>query len=175
MDVYSPCKHNRATGSWRRNRNLKIYINKSAKLHKESTPEQCSYEMTMTIFSGPPHLLALLNSTFIWFSRWWCNNWPHQTKTFIRLLFFSNFASSKQFFHFRSLIQKWFEKLRATLAAPCIPRRANFPRPLRPLKRKQLKPPSQIKPTFIPRPCFLGHKLHSFGIWLLVAAVWWGK
>lgn len=56
------------------NRNLKIYINKSAKLHKVPTPEQSSYEMTTTIFSGPPHLLALLNSTFIWFSRQWHNN-----------------------------------------------------------------------------------------------------
>lgn len=55
------------------NRNLKIYINKSAKLHKVPTPEQSSYEMTMTIFSRLAHL-ALLNSTFIWFSRQWHNN-----------------------------------------------------------------------------------------------------
>lgn len=55
------------------NRNLKIYINKSAKLHKVPTPEQSSYEMTMTIFSRLPRL-ALLNSTFICFFRQWHNN-----------------------------------------------------------------------------------------------------
>lgn len=142
MDVYSPCKHKRATGSrWikRETKNL----HKSAKLHKVPTPEQSSYEMTMIIFPGPPHLLSLLNPTVIWFSRRWHNNWPQQTKTFICLLVFPPILrAQKQFFHSRSLIQKWFEKSRDALAAPRIPRRSNFPRPLWPLNREQLKPSS---------------------------------
>jgi len=74
-------------------------LHKSAKLHKVPTPEQSSYEMTMIIFPGPPHLLSLLNPTFIWFSRPWHNNWPQQTTTFICLLVFPPILrAQKQFF-----------------------------------------------------------------------------
>lgn len=175
MDVYSPWNHNRATGSWRRNRNLKINIYKSAKLHKTSTPEQCTFEMPMTLFSGPPHLLALLNSTFKWFSRQRRNNWPYQTKTFIRLFFFFQilWAQNNSFIlahwsksDLKSHVPHWL--LHVSRGGPTSPSSLT-------IKAQAIKAPPQIKPTFILWPCFLGHKLHSFGIWLLVAAVWWGK
>ncbi len=105
MDVYSPCNHNRATGSWQRNRNLKINIYKCAKLHK-------------TWLYWIQHLYGFLAGGAI----------IDLTKQkHLYAYFLSNFVSLKQFFHSRSLIQKRFEKSRAALAAPCIPRRSNFP------------------------------------------------
>ncbi len=153
MDVYSPCNHNRATGSWQRNRNLKINIYKCAKLHK-------------TWLYWIQHLYGFLAGGAI----------IDLTKQkHLYAYFLSNFVSLKQFFHSRSLIQKMIWEVTCRIGCSMYPEAVQLPQSSLTIKAQAIKAPPQIKPTFIPRPCFLGHKLHSFGIWLLVAAVWWGK